>query len=157
MNRISQTFSTARAAGKKLLCPFLTAGYPSLDATPHLLLACQQAGAGMIELGIPFSDPIADGPTIQQSYTHALAHGITVDKALASVTAARKLGLTLPVVAMVSFSIIFKRGTAEFAKACRDHDIDGLILPDIPLEEAPAIVRAVAHAGLPSSLLVAPT
>jgi tryptophan synthase alpha chain len=157
MNRLTETFDAARKKNRKLLCPFLTAGYPSIDVTPQLLVAAQKAGAGVIELGIPFSDPIADGPVIQESYTRALAGGITVDKALACVVAARKMGLTIPIVAMVSFSIIFKRGTEAFAKACRDHDIDGLILPDIPLEEAPAIVAKVRDTGLRTCLLVAPT
>ena len=157
MNRLTHTFATAKAAGKKLLCPFLTAGYPSIDVTPQLLLACQNAGAGVIELGIPFSDPVADGPVIQESYTHALAHGITVDKVLAAVAAARKLGVTIPVVAMVSFSIIFKRGTVEFAKACADHGIDGLILPDTRRPRGPVIVETARNAGLRSCLLVAPT
>jgi tryptophan synthase alpha chain len=157
MNRLVQTFEAARKESRKLLCPFLTAGYPSVEATPHLLLAAQQGGAGVIELGIPFSDPIADGPVIAASYTQALAGGITVDKSLAAVAAARKLGVTIPVLAMVSFSIIFKRGTAEFAKACAAHGVDGLVLPDVPLEEAPAIVDSVREAGLRSALLVAPT
>ncbi len=157
MNHLNQTFDTARKNSQKLLCPFITAGYPSLEATPHLLLAAQKGGAGIIEIGIPFSDPVADGPVIQGSYTHALLQGTTINNSLAAIAAARKLGVTIPLVAMVSFSIIFKRGTAEFAKACADHGIDGLIFPDVPLEEAPAIVEAIRNAGLRSTLLVAPT
>jgi tryptophan synthase alpha chain len=146
-------------SGRKLLCPFLTAGYPSLDSTPELLLAAQEAlaGEGVIELGIPFSDPVADGPIIQASYTDALARGATVGKSLAAVSTARKRGLTMPVVAMVSFSIVFKRGTREFARQCRDHDVDGVVLPDIPLEEAPAIVDVMRECALRTTLLVAPT
>jgi tryptophan synthase alpha chain len=154
MNRIAQAFADK---SRKLLCPFLTAGYPSIDITPDLILAAQNAGGGVIELGIPFSDPVADGPVIQASYTHALAHGATVDKALQAAQVARNKGVTIPIVAMVSFSIIFKRGTEAFAKACHDHGIDGLILPDIPLEEAPAIAEAVRAAGLRTCFLVAPT
>ncbi|HUO08535.1 MAG TPA: tryptophan synthase subunit alpha [Phycisphaerae bacterium] len=157
MNRLNQAFEGAKREGRKMLCPFLTAGYPSLEATPELLLAAQQAGADMVEVGIPFSDPVADGPVIQASYTHALARGSTVGKCLAGIAAARKLGVTIPLAAMVSFSIVFKRGTSEFSKACADHGVDGLILPDVPLEEAPAIVDAVREAGLRSTLLVAPT
>jgi len=167
MNRIDDTFSSARKNNRKLLCPFFTAGYPTLEATPHLLLAAQQAGAGVIELGIPFSDPVADGPVVQASYTHALAGGTTVNKALATVAAARKgingVALTIPVVAMVSYSIIFKRGTREFAALCLENGLDGVVLPDIPLEEAPAIVDVLRNAGGPnggglrSVLLIAPT
>jgi tryptophan synthase alpha chain len=158
-NRLQLTFDAARQAGKKLLCPFLTAGYPSLEATPELLLAVQDAlgGTGVIELGIPFSDPVADGPVIQSSFNEALAGGATVARSLATVAAARAKGLTLPVVAMVSFSIIFKKGTREFAAMCRENGLDGVILPDIPLEEAPAVVDVNRNAGLRSTLLVAPT
>ncbi len=162
MNRLHETFEAARnvpGGPRKLLCPFLTAGYPSLAATPELLLAAQEAlgGMGVIELGIPFSDPVADGPVIQASYTEALAKGATVEKCLGTVAAARGRGLTLPVVAMVSFSIIFKRGTREFAKLCRDNDLDGVVLPDVPLEEAAGVAAAVQEAGLRTCLLVAPT
>jgi tryptophan synthase alpha chain len=154
MNRLTQAFENK---SKKLLCPFLTAGYPSMEVTPDLILAAEKAGAGVVELGIPFSDPVADGPVIQASYTHALAKGATVDKTLQAAQQARNKGVTIPIVAMVSFSIIFKRGTEAFAAACRDHGIDGLILPDIPLEEAPANAEAVRATGLRTCFLIAPT
>ncbi len=157
MNRLTDTLAAAREGRRKLLCPFITAGYPTLEVTVDLLLAAEAGGAGIIELGIPFSDPVADGPVIQASFTEALAKGATVQKTLATVAAARKRGLNVPVMAMVSFSIIFKRGTREFAAMCADNGLDGIILPDIPLEEAPGIVDAVREAGLRSSLLVAPT
>jgi tryptophan synthase alpha chain len=156
MNRLQQVAEAVRG-GKKLLCPFLTAGYPSLEATSELLLAAQRGGAGIIELGIPFSDPVADGPVIQASFTQALAKGATVRAALGAVATARKMGLTTPVLAMVSFSIIFKRGTEDFARMCVANGLDGVILPDVPLEEAPAIVDVMREAGLRTSLLVAPT
>lgn len=158
-NRIDTMFAQARTDHKKLLCPFLTAGYPSLDATVELLQAAERAmnGRGMIELGIPFSDPIADGPTIQESYTKALSAGTTVDRALACVRQARAKGVKLPIVAMVSFSIIFKRGSENFAKACVANGLDGLVLPDIPLEEAPAITQVMNQQGLKTALLVAPS
>lgn len=157
MNRLDETFEAARQAGRKLLCPFLTAGYPTLSGTADLLLAAQEGGAGVIELGIPFSDPIADGPVIQESYTRALLAGATVDGCLACIAEARKRGLTVPVMVMVSDSIVFKRGTREFAAACREAGADGVILPDVPLEEAPAIAAVLREAGLRTTLLVAPT
>jgi tryptophan synthase alpha chain len=152
-NRLDQAF----AGCKKLLCPFLTAGYPSVAATPALLLAAQAGGAGVIELGIPFSDPVADGPVIQASYTHALAGGTTVKASIEAVSAARKQGLTVPVVAMVSFSIVYKRGSRAFAELCAANGVDGVILPDVPLEEAPAAVAAFRDHALRTCLLVAPT
>ena len=160
-DRFADTFASARVAGRKLLCPFLTAGYPSLPATVDLLHAVQRVAAGghigCVELGIPFSDPIADGPTIQASYTHALAQGVNVDGVLAAVAQARAAGVEIPIMAMVSFSIIFKRGARSFAQASRAAGIDGVVLPDVPLEEAPAIVDTLRAAGLKSTLLIAPT
>src|SRR5579862_2251018 len=156
-DRLANAFSTARTQGRKLLCPFFCAGYPTLESSARLLQVAQDAGAGCIELGIPFSDPVADGPVIQACFTHALAHGVTVDKSLNVVRQARASGLTVPVVVMASFSIIFKRGAHAFARACFDAGVDGVILPDVPLEEAPAVVAAMRQHGLKSSLLVAPT
>ena len=165
-DRLTATFAAARASGRKLLCPFLTAGYPSLPATVELLTAIQRAaapsgtqpggGIGCIELGIPFSDPVADGPTIQASFTHALAAGVTVQGIFDAVAQARARGVTLPILAMVSFSIIFKWGTVRFAQACQQAGLDGVVLPDLPLEEAPAVVAAMHQAGLRSILLIAP-
>lgn len=162
-DRLSRTFADARAKGQKLLCPFLTAGYPNLPATVELLKAIQRASdrsggaVGCIELGIPFSDPVADGPTIQASFTHALAQGITVRGVWEAVQQARAQGVTLPILAMVSFSIIFKHGSLAFAQAGAAAGIDGVVLPDVPLEEAPAVVGAMREGGLRSVLLIAPT
>jgi tryptophan synthase alpha chain len=156
-NRLQSAFSAARQQGKKLLCPFFTAGYPNLETSSRLMKAAQDAGAGCLELGIPFSDPVADGPVIQASFTHALAAGATVDASLNVARQARTLGVTLPIVAMVSYSIIFKRGVYPFARSCAAAGIDAIILPDVPLEEAPAVVAAMKTEGLLSSLLIAPT
>ncbi len=154
---IDTAFARARSKHQALLCPFFTAGYPNLAVGPQMLLAAQEAGAGCIELGIPFSDPIADGPVIQESYRLALEGGATVEKSLDMLRQARTAGLKIPVLAMVSFSVIFKRGTNEFAKLCCANGVDGLVLPDLPLEEAPAVVAALGEHGLGSSLLIAPS
>lgn len=154
---IDNSFIRSRQLGQALLCPFLTAGYPNLDLGPDILLAVQAAGGGCIELGIPFSDPIADGPTIQDSYRLALEGGTTVERALAMVKRARTMGVTVPILAMASYSIIFKRGCQDFAAACLDSGINGLVLPDLPMEEAPAAVAVIQNCGLGTSLLVAPT
>lgn len=154
---IDNSFHGSRRRGEALLCPFVTAGYPNLDIGPEILLAVQAAGGGCIELGIPFSDPVADGPTIQESYRVSLERGATVDRALAMVAKARRAGVTVPILAMASYSIIFKRGCEEFAAACVDSGINGLVLPDLPMEEAPAAVGVIQRCGLGTSLLVAPT
>jgi len=156
-DRINAAFTQARNANRAVFCPFITAGYPRLELLKPLMQTLKNAGAGCLELGIPFSDPIADGPTIQESYRVALQNGVTVDRILSTVAEARREGFDLPIMAMVSFSIMFRHGTQEFAKACAASGIDGLILPDVPLEEAPQVVETIASAGLKSSLLVSPT
>ncbi len=153
MNSIDAVFNH----GRTVLCPFLTAGFPSLDTLAPMLLAVESAGAGCIELGIPFSDPVADGPVIQESYYRALACGATVAAILDAVRRSRALGLRVPLMAMASFSIIFKIGTRQVARAFADAGFNGMVLPDLPIEEAPAIVEALSDAGLSACLLVAPT
>ncbi len=156
-DRLSAAFAAPGQHHRALLCPFVTAGYPSVDMLGPLLEALQHAGAGCIELGIPFSDPIADGPTIQESYRLALQNGASVQRILQAVKTIRGHGFSLPIMAMASFSIIFKHGTDVFAASCAEAGIDGLILPDVPLEEAPAVVAALDRHQLKSSLLIAPT
>ncbi len=153
MNVIDTVFTP----GRTILCPFLTAGFPSLDLLTPMLLAIQNAGAGCIELGIPFSDPIADGPVIQDSYYRALSSGVTVPAILDAVRRSRKAGVKVPLMAMASFSIIFKIGTQQFAQNFADAGFTGMVLPDVPIEEAPAIVTELSRAGLSACLLVAPT
>jgi tryptophan synthase alpha chain len=155
--RLSAAFTATGRKHRAILCPFVTAGYPSIDLLGPILESLQHAGAGCIELGIPFSDPIADGPTIQESYRLALEQGATVQRIFQAVAQIRSRGFTLPIMAMASFSIIFKHGADDFASACANAGIDGLILPDVPLEEAPAVVDALSRYHLKSSLLIAPT
>lgn len=156
MNRLQEVFTATKTTGRKLLCPFITAGYPDLNSTVEMLLAVERGGGSVIEVGIPFSDPVADGPVIQNSFTHALLHGVTVAGALDAIRQARARGLQVPVVAMVTFSIIFKKGTREFARMCQQAGVDGVILPDLPLEEAPAVTAAFTEAGIATTLLVTP-
>jgi tryptophan synthase alpha chain len=156
-DRLSAAFAAPGQNHRAILCPFVTAGYPSVDLLGPMLESLQHAGAGCIELGIPFSDPIADGPTIQESYRLALENGATVERILQAVEKIRGHGFALPIMAMASFSIIFKHGADTFGSACAQAGIDGLILPDVPLEEAPAVVATLSKYNLKSSLLIAPT
>ncbi len=155
-NLLNSTFQAARHQKRALVCPFFTAGYPDLAASAGLLRTAQEAGCGCVEWGIPFSDPVADGPVIQASFTAALERGVTPARALEAVGEARKNGVTIPVVAMVSFSIVFRHGVEIFCQRCRENGVNGLIIPDLPLEEAPAVVKLARHAGLGSCLLVSP-
>lgn len=155
MNRIDQIFHDLRQARSKALMPFVTAGDPDLNTTALLLDAMQQAGASVVELGFPFSDPIADGPVIQDSMALALSRGVRPSGILEMVAANRarwKLGL----VAMVSYSIVHKWGADRFVAQAAAVGIDGFIFPDLPLEESEPVRRLASQAGLIVSLLIAP-
>jgi len=138
------------------LMPFVPAGYPDLAATAAVLPALADAGADLIEVGIPFSDPIADGPTIQEAFSVALAAKLKVADILATIAQVRS-GVSVPLVAMVSYSIVFRHGTDRFIAEAREAGFDGLILPDLPPPEADAVCVQVRQAGLDTVLLVAPT
>ncbi|KPK59453.1 MAG: hypothetical protein AMK73_08635 [Planctomycetes bacterium SM23_32] len=135
MNRIDARFQELRRAGKAAFIPFLTAGDPDPDVTRRMLLGAEGAGADIIELGFPFSDPIADGPTIQDSYHRVLEGGQTVADVLDLVRRARER-CGLPIVAMVSYSIVFRLGFEEFVARAVGAGLDGATVPDLPVEEA---------------------
>ncbi|MDQ3438755.1 MAG: tryptophan synthase subunit alpha [Planctomycetota bacterium] len=153
---IPDTFSDLRQQRQIAFMPFVPAGYPDLETTIATLPALEAAGANIIEIGIPFSDPIADGPTIQASFTAALAKKLKLADVFATVKQARPT-VSIPLVAMVSFSIVYRYGLDRFLSAAKDAGFDGLILPDLPPPEAQSIVDKVRAAGLDTILLVAPT
>lgn len=154
-NRLVQQMAVLNTTGKKGLLPYVTAGLPDLPTTQRILQAIADAGATAVELGIPFSDPIADGPVIQSSFTRALDHGIRVRDILAMVADFRH-GCNLPILAMLSYSIVYRIGVDKFIRMAADAGIDGLIIPDLSLEEAPQTAEAVARAGLCMPMLVSP-
>lgn len=156
-NRIVQTFAELRAAGKKTLLPFITAGYPDLETTEALLMEFERRGVRIAELGIPFSDPVADGPTIQASYTAALGAGVRSEKIFKMVRRWRSAGGRLCLVAMVSYSIVFRHGPEDYIAAAAKAGFDGLIIPDLPVEEADAVEPLAAGQGLANVMLIAPT
>ncbi len=156
MNRINTIFKQLRADGGKALMPFITAGDPDLATTAALLPALERAGASICEVGIPYSDPIADGPVIQASMTHALRGGVRLAGVLQAIAEQRdRVGLGL--VAMVSISIVERVGTKRFLTDAADAGFDGVIFPDLPVEESDSVRAAVAEHGLVCSLLIAPT
>ena len=150
--RLAAAFSgqVKRAA----LMPYLMAGFPSFDAALGIGRACARAGADVLELGIPFSDPLADGPVIHAAGTRALAQGATVDQALGL---AEALTAEIPVVVMCYANPILARGFVGFASLLADAGVSGLIVPDLPLEEAPELAAACEAAGVALVPLVAPT
>jgi tryptophan synthase alpha chain len=153
---LREIFGELRTRKRVGLLPFIPAGYPDLAATAALLPALERAGASAIEVGIPFSDPIADGPVIQEAFTAALAKGLKLKDVLKTVREARA-AVSIPLVSMVSFSIVFRYGPERYFADAKAAGFDGLILPDLPPPEAEGICQKVRAAGLDTILLVAPT
>ena len=154
-NRIDRALAGLAAAGRKGLLPYVTAGLPDLTTTERLLNALAELGVTAVELGFPYSDPIADGPTIQASFTRALAKGIRVREIIAMVSQFRR-HCELPLLAMLSYSIVHRIGLQTFLDMAAEAGMDGLILPDLSLEEAPQVADRVAEAGLCLPMLVSP-
>lgn len=154
-NRIDRAFADLSARGRKGLLPFITAGLPDLDTTQRVLESLTDLGVTAVELGFPYSDPIADGPTIQESFTRALERGIRVRDILTMVAHFRQKS-QLPLLAMLSYSIVHRIGLDAFVRQAAQAGIDGLIVPDLSLEEAPQAAKVVAEAGLCLPMLVSP-
>ncbi|MFM8282752.1 MAG: tryptophan synthase subunit alpha [Planctomycetaceae bacterium] len=153
---LAARFAALAAHGHAALAPFVTAGDPDLDATVAVLEALDRAGADLCELGVPYSDPIADGPVIQAAYTRALAAGFTLEKFFAMVTRATGR-VRMPILAMVSYSIIFRRGVDRFVADAAAAGLAGLVVPDLPLEESAPLDGACRAAHLALVRLVTPT
>jgi tryptophan synthase alpha chain len=153
--RIAEAFESARAEGRRAaLMPYLMAGYPDLDRSREIAGAYVDGGADLIELGIPFSDPLADGPVIHAAGVAALRTGVRVDDALGVV---RDIAERVPVIVMCYANIILARGLERCADTLLAVGASGLIVPDLPLEEAPAALAALDARGLALVPLVAPT
>src|SRR5947208_3191155 len=132
---IAQTFADLRAKKQIALMPFVPAGYPDLETTAKLLPAIEQAGGSIIEIGIPFSDPIADGPVVQEAFTRALEKKLKLAEVFATVRSVRA-SVSIPLVAMVSYSVAYRHGLDRFVAEAKEAGFDGLILPDLPPPEA---------------------
>jgi tryptophan synthase alpha chain len=158
MNPIDALFHSRRAAVRKVFVPFVPAGDPDLDTTARLLPALASAGAGLIEVGFPFSDPIADGPVIQAAYTRALARGVKLDQIFDAVrrVAADPALARVPLVGMVSYSLVFRRGPERFLDRAKGSGFSGLIVPDLPPEEAESFCTLAAARDVKCILLVTP-
>jgi tryptophan synthase alpha chain len=146
-----------RAEGRLGLIAYLTVGYPDLESTLRLVPALAAGGAAMVELGVPFSDPLADGATIQRASHHALAQGVTVGVCLDVVSRLRRGGLTIPLVLMGYYNPILAYGVEEFVRDAADAGADGLIVVDLPPEEALPVQSACAGRGMNLIYLLAPT
>lgn len=155
--RVESALRARRAVGGKALVPFLTGEFPDGDTFERLLFAAEGAGADVVEVGIPFSDPAADGPVIQEASRLALAGGATVASLLDRICACRARGLHVPLLLMTYFNPILAFGPEAFCRAAGVAGVDGLLVVDLPPEEAGEIVGPAAAAGLETVFLVAPT
>ena len=151
MSNIAKAFAEGKA-----FIPFVTCGDPDLETTAKVVRAMVEAGADLIELGIPFSDPTAEGPVIQAANVRALASGTTTDKIFDMVRELRK-DVTVPMVFMTYANVVFSYGSEKFISSCADIGIDGLILPDVPYEEKEEFDPICKRYGLDLISLVAPT
>jgi len=156
MSRIADKLTTLQQQGKKALVPFLTAGDPDLQTTEELIHVLVESGADIIELGIPFSDPMADGPTIQLASERALAAGTTLHKVLELVARVRNR-TNVPIVLMGYYNPIFHYGGEAFAVDAAAAGVDGVLLVDLPPEEAEELHPQLRHHGLDLITLLAPT
>ena len=157
MSRIQKAFERLNGEGRKALIPFITAGDPSADLTVPLMHALVEAGADVIELGVPFSDPMADGPTIQRASERALARGMTLRKVLQLVPAFRTVDDKTPVVLMGYANPIEAMGLQRFAEKAAQSGVDGVLVVDYPPEEAESFGTAMKAQGMDPIFLIAPT
>jgi tryptophan synthase alpha chain len=157
MSRINKTFAALAAQGKKGLIPFITAGDPDPARTVDFMHALAAGGADVIELGVPFSDPMADGPVIQQSSERALAHGVSLRHVLADVKRFRERDDKTPVVLMGYANPIERMGAEAFAVAAQEAGVDGVLVVDYPPEESVDFAEKMRSAGIDPIFLLAPT
>jgi tryptophan synthase alpha chain len=155
MNPIDQHFTRLKADGKKAFMPFIPAGDPDLETTVKLLRECARRGASLIEVGFPYSDPIADGSVIQASYTRALGKGVSVDAIFGATRTLNEVGT--PLVAMVSYSLVHHRGIQRFVRDAKDAGFSGAIVPDLPVDEADELAAIARSHDFKLILLVTPT
>ncbi|KAF1084364.1 Tryptophan synthase alpha chain [Sporotomaculum syntrophicum] len=151
MNKLPQVFTNGKA-----FIPFITAGDPELEVTEQLVYRMAEAGADLIELGIPFSDPIAEGPVIQEADNRALAAGTTTDKIFAMVARIRQC-CQVPIAFMTYVNPIFTYGTERFMKNCRDVGVDAVIVPDVPFEEKQELLPFCSTYEVDLISMIAPT
>ena len=155
MSRISRTFDQLEKRSQAALIPFIMAGDPDIKTTEALVLRMAEGGADMIELGVPFSDPIADGPTIQAASERALQKGVNLKEVL--YMAERLSGINTPLVLMAYFNPVLRYGLRDFVESCGRSGVDGMIIPDLPPEEAGQWIRDARKMSLDTVFLIAPT
>jgi tryptophan synthase alpha chain len=156
MSRIETKFKDLKKRNKKAFIAFISAGDPDLKTTADLVIALEKAGVDIVELGIPFSDPLADGPTIQASFERALKNGVTVEKILQTVNQIRKFS-QVPIALMTSYNPVFHYGEEKFVKDAKAAGVDGVIIPDLPPEEAKTLIALSRKADFSTIFFLSPT
>jgi len=156
MNRIEEKFAFLKKQGKKALMTFITAGDPDMAMTGELVLAMAGSGADIIELGVPFSDPLADGPVIQASSRRALDKNASLHSILGLVKKLRKR-TDVPLVLMSYLNPVWRYGIADFVSSCESNGVDGVIVPDLVPEEASVLIRSARKKNISTIFLVSPT
>ncbi|WP_010284174.1 tryptophan synthase subunit alpha [Bacillus timonensis] len=154
---MNTTFTNRLPKAEKLFIPFIVAGDPHPDVTVEIALALQEAGASILELGIPYSDPLADGPVIQRASARALKNGVTLENSMNLVSVMRKKGLKIPVIIFTYYNPVLQLGEENFFALAQQNGIDGLLVPDLPFEESEDLRRKCEIEGLKFISLVAPT
>ncbi len=155
--RIQQAFAAMKRQGRTGLVLYVTVGFPDVKTTLELAPALERAGAAIIELGVPFSDPLADGATIQKASFHALAQGVTLRTCLETAATLRRGGVALPLIFMGYYNPILAMGIQEFVDQCKACGVDGLIVPDLPPDESVPLREAAAAKDIDLICLLAPT
>ena len=157
MGRIEDRFTALKSAHRKAFMPFITAGDPSLDVTEALIEEFSARGVSVIELGVPFSDPIADGPVIQSSSIRALKNDVSLRRVLEMVGSLRRRGEEVPLVLFTYYNPVLRFGLSEFASAAAESGVDGLVIPDLSPDEADGLREEASRCGLDTIFLLAPT
>ena len=155
-SRIDKTFKRLKKEGKKAFIPYIMAGDPSLQRTNDIVLLFEKCGADIVELGVPFSDPLADGPTIQRASERALKNGVTLRKVISLVKDVRQK-TQIPIVLMTYYNPVFKYREDDFIKDAKDAGVDGVIVPDLPPDEAEDFIKISKKTSLNTIFLLAPT
>lgn len=156
ISRIEETFRELKKKNKKAFIPYIMSGDPSLERTRDTVLIFEDCGADIVELGVPFTDPVADGPIIQRSSERALEKGVTLRRIIEFIKDLRQ-STRIPIVLMTYYNPVFKYGEENFVKDAKDAGIDGVIIPDLPPDEAESFIKPSRKASLDTIFLLAPT
>ena len=155
-NRIDNKFNELKSKNEKALICYVVAGYPDIMTSEHIITSLINGGADIIEIGIPFSDPIADGSTIQDAIQNSLIAGTTPDMCLELASRIRKTFPNTPLIIMTYSNILYRKGYIQFAQKAKESGIDGFIVPDIPIEESKEYLNTIQNLGMSTIFLVSP-